>query len=170
MGRIGLEGYWTCRHITEQLELIGYIPADTLAGLNYLLRRQLIAADHLNFRQVNFDDSGKILALGFIHLRFLPADLNIYTAYFRQRHSRRSYCAKDRRVHRTGEFRGHISARDKTYAVEELYRYLFEQHKLLRRKQPFASTKTGASLVLGKLKMHCSTTGAELPGQSRARN
>jgi len=48
-GQIGLEGYWTCRHLAEALERFGYIPVDTLLALNYLLRRQLITADHLNY-------------------------------------------------------------------------------------------------------------------------
>ena len=71
VGQIGLEGYFTCRSIAEDLQKLGYVPEDTLAALNLLLNRQLIAADHMNFRKVEFDDCVRILASGFIHVRVL---------------------------------------------------------------------------------------------------
>jgi hypothetical protein len=74
-GEIGLEGYFSCRHVADELQRYGYVPEDTLGGLNYLLRKQLIAADHLNFSNVRFEDSVRILASGFMHVRVLSERL-----------------------------------------------------------------------------------------------
>jgi len=169
VGQIGLEGYWTCRHVAEQLELLGYISEDTLSALNYLLRRQLISADHLNFRKVDFNDSVKIAASGFMHLRFLPARLEylygvLPTTPFSDTHDAQRIAEFVKRENA----RGQIPLRDKAYAVEVLYKYLFEQYKVIRGKQPFAPQETGASLVLRQienaLQHHWHGTSGQEPG------
>jgi len=71
IGQIGIEGYFTCRHIADSLQKFGYVPEDVLSGLNLLLKRQLIAADHMNFKEVEFDNCVRILASGFMHVRVL---------------------------------------------------------------------------------------------------
>src|SRR5258706_6613071 len=42
VGQIGLEGYFTCRSVAQDLQKFGYVPEDTLRALNVLLNRQLI--------------------------------------------------------------------------------------------------------------------------------
>lgn len=74
-GQIGLEGYFTCRHIVDVLQRYGYVPEDVLGALNYLLRKELITADHMNRTTVTLDNSVHVLAAGFMHLRILPERL-----------------------------------------------------------------------------------------------
>jgi hypothetical protein len=74
-GQIGLEGYFTCRHIAGEMQRIGYAQEDTLAALNLVLRRELISADHMNYTAVGFDDSVRILPAGYIHIKVLACRL-----------------------------------------------------------------------------------------------
>jgi hypothetical protein len=70
-GQIGVEGYFAVHHLANELQRIGIDVEDTLAGTNYLLRRYLINADHMNNVLVQLDDCVKIAASGYIHLRIL---------------------------------------------------------------------------------------------------
>ena len=151
-GQIGLEGYWTCRHVSEEMQRFGYIPKDTLASLNYLLRRQLIYADHLNFRAVDFDDSVRISASGFMHLRVLPARLEylygvLPTTPFNDNLKAERIAESVRRENS----RGYAVASEKARAVEVFYSYLYEQYQLLRDMQPFVPVRNGASLALRQM-------------------
>jgi hypothetical protein len=155
IGQIRLEGYWTCRYISEELQRVGYIPQDTLAALSYLLSRRLVTADHLNFREVTFDDSVKISAAGFIHMRILPARLEylfgvIPTTPILDLHVARQLAEVVGRENS----RAHVTAKEKANAVEILYRYLFQQKTFLRDTQPLAPEKTGANFVLGMINHH----------------
>jgi hypothetical protein len=75
IGQIGLEGYFACDVIAKELQRYGYVGEDVLSGLNLLLQRKLIAADHMNFKAVRADDSVRILASGYMHLRVLVGRL-----------------------------------------------------------------------------------------------
>jgi hypothetical protein len=155
VGQIRLEGYWTGRHVMEELQKQGYIPEDTLAALNYLLKRQLITADHLSFRDVTKDDSVKISASGFMHIRFLPARLEylfgvIPTTPVFDEHIANALAYYVERENT----RGQLNANEKATAVEVFYKYLFEQKKNIRDKQPLGPVKTGAALVLDMMNDH----------------
>ncbi len=148
VGQIGLEGYWTCRHVAEQLQKLGYVPEDTMAALNYCLRRKLLIADHLNFIEVRDDDSVKTSAAGFMHLRFLPSRMEYLFGIIPT-----TPIADDSVAHRlaevvTRESSRYVTAKEKAKAVELLYRYLFEQKTGFRTDLPFAPLRTGADLVL----------------------
>jgi hypothetical protein len=152
VGQIGLEGYWTCRHITEEMQRFGYIPSDILSALNYLLRRQLVYADHLNFRAVELDDSVRISASGFMHLRVLPARLEyIYgilpTTPFNDELTAKRIAESVRRENS----RGHVIGTEKARASEVFYSYLYDQYQLLREMQPFVPARNGASLALRQM-------------------
>jgi hypothetical protein len=154
VGQIGLEGFYTCQHIAEELQRLGYVRDDVFAALNYLLRRQLITADHLSFRGVNSDDSVRISASGFMHMRFLPGRMEYFcgiiptTPVFDETKARRLAEFVSR------ENSGQLGARDKAYAAEVLYSYLFNQKQILRDAQPLAPAKTGATLVLQMMNHH----------------
>jgi hypothetical protein len=154
VGQIGLEGFWTCQHIAEELQRLGYVRDDVFAALNYLLRRQLITADHLSVRGVNSDDSVRIAASGFMHMRFLPGRMEYLcgiiptTPVFDETKTRRLAEFVSR------ENSGQLGARDKAYAAEVLYSYLFNQKQILRDAQPLAPAKTGAILVLQMMDHH----------------
>jgi len=151
-GQIGLEGYWTCRHLAEALERFGYIPVDTLLALNYLLRRQLITADHLNYREVSFDDSVRISASGFMHLRILPTRLEylfgaLPTTPFLDGHTAQRMAEYVKRENS----RGYLPAVEKARAVEVFYSYLFDLNRTIRAKQPFVPANNGATLALRQI-------------------
>lgn len=70
-GELGLQGYFSCRTLADELQRIGYVAEDVLAAARYLLTKQLITADHLGSSTLSFDDSIRVLASGFMHLRVL---------------------------------------------------------------------------------------------------
>jgi hypothetical protein len=74
-GQIGLEGYFSVDHIADIMELQGFVRGDVHAACNYLVKNTLIEADHMNVDRVTFDDSVRISAAGFIHLRILSERL-----------------------------------------------------------------------------------------------
>ncbi|MGA9527621.1 MAG: type I restriction enzyme HsdR N-terminal domain-containing protein [Terriglobales bacterium] len=148
VGQIGLEGYFTCRHVAEELQRLGYVPDDVLDALNVLLARELIAADHMNFVSVGPDDSVRILASGWMHVRILAGRLEYLYGIIP------TIPIFDKAVARQlAEFvtmensRGGINPHQKVRAVEILYTYL------LRQKQtdftPFSvSNDTGSAYIL----------------------
>jgi hypothetical protein len=155
VGQIGLEGFWTCQHIAEELQRLGYIREDVFAALGYLLRRQLITADHLSFRDAAPDDSVRISASGFMHLRFLPGRMEYLfgviptTPVFDESTARR---LSDFVIRENS--RPQVGAREKAEAVDALYNYLLRQKIVLRDQQPLAPTKTGAALVVQMIDDH----------------
>jgi hypothetical protein len=70
-GEIGLEGFFTVHRIAEELQRCGFVRDDIVAACTWLLRKQLIEADHMNQTEVVLTDSVKVTASGFIHLRIL---------------------------------------------------------------------------------------------------
>jgi len=153
VGQIGIEGYFTCRHVSDALQLMGYVPEDTLCALNYLLNRQLISADHMRFTEVGFDDAIRILASGFMHIRILPDRLQYcfgvisVTPIVDPTVAVRLANYIEREITRDD-----LSEHDQTLAVEILYNYLLKQLEFRRGHTPFSgSTMTGAEYVLDRM-------------------
>lgn len=71
VGQIGIEGYFTVQHLCERMQMLGYDTDDTVKAINLALSKYLIDADHMGYISVSADDSVKIGASGFIHLRTL---------------------------------------------------------------------------------------------------
>jgi hypothetical protein len=148
VGQIGLEGYFTCRFLAGELQRQGYVVEDVLAALNLLLRRELIAADHMNFVSVGFDDSVRILASGFMHVRILAGRLEyLYGVIPTTPIFDKDVARQLAEFVKTESTRSRISAHQKVRAVEILYAYLLRQKKI--DLTPFSnSASTGASYVL----------------------
>jgi hypothetical protein len=150
-GAIGLEGYFACRHIADELQQLGYIAEDVLAASNILLHRQLIAADHMNYANVTFDDSVRVLASGFMHVRILSGRIEylygvIPTTPLLDRHT----------AQQLGDFvknesiRGRLGSHQRVRAVEIFYKYLSEQRNA--NSTPFSKSEdTGAAYVLAHI-------------------
>lgn len=150
-GQIGIEGYFTCRHLANELQRYGYVPDDTLKALNYLLRKQLISADHLNFASVTFDDSVRILASGYMHLRVLSARLEylygvLPTVPVSDEIAAHQIARIIERENKTGATR----VEEKARGMEILLKYLTAQ-KDLRDKTPFATERSGASYLISQI-------------------
>jgi len=151
IGQIGLEGYFTCRSLATALQKFGYTPSDTLKALNLLLRRQLIAADHMNFRQVEFDDCVRILASGFIHLRVLSGRIEyLYGVLATTPFTDKRIAERLADVVRNESLRGGVTSYQTVDAVETFYQYLLEEDKFLSNHF-VRSAETGRSYVLNKI-------------------
>ena len=70
-GEIGLEGFFAVQRIAEELQRRGFVREDVVSACTWLLKKQLIEADHMNQSSVVNTDSVKVTASGFIHLRIL---------------------------------------------------------------------------------------------------
>lgn len=148
VGHIGLEGYFTCRSIAEGMQKFGYVPEDTLAALNLLLKRQLIAADHMNFVKVEFDDSVRILASGFIHVRVLARRIEyLYGILTTTPLTDRAVADRLADVIKNESVRRSVSSHQTAEAVELFFKYLIREKQFL--SNPFLeSADTGRQYVL----------------------
>lgn len=145
-GQIGLQGYFTCESVMHEVQRLGYVERDVLDGLNRLLKRRLIGADHMNFNEVGPQDSVRIHASGFIHVRVLTGRLEylhgiipttpIFDGDTAQRLA--DYVRQE-------SARGHSPAFQKANAVEVLVDYLSRQRTL--NATPF-NRDCGADYVL----------------------
>lgn len=152
-GQIGLEGYFTCRSIANALQRFGYVPEDVLAALTYLLRKQLITADHMNHTAVTFDDSVHILAAGFMHLRVLPERLEyLYGVLPTVPIADQDVANKIAEVLEVENSAGDVPGSAKARAVRSLYQYLVGQEERLRKRDVHTDARqSGAKYVLGKI-------------------
>lgn len=153
IGELGIEGFFTCRHVCDALQLLGYVPEDTLQALNYLLGRQLISADHMRSSEVGFDDTVRILASGFMHIRILPERLEYcfgivpVTPVVESDTNSQLAGLVDREIKRDD-----LTDHDKARAVEMLYNYLLRQLQVRRGHTPFVEPEmTGARYVLDRM-------------------
>lgn len=152
-GQIGLEGYFTCRHVADVLQQYGYVPEDVLASLNHLLRKQLITADHMGHTSVGFDDAVHILASGFMHLRVLPERLEylygvLPTVPFADNEASKYVTRFLEKENRQGD----LMASEKGRAVQRLHSYLQSQYAALRQRDVHApGESSGAEYVLRKI-------------------
>jgi hypothetical protein len=71
LGSINVEGYFTCSQLADALQKLGYVPHDVLLGVKELVRMELIVTDRMNTVEVEWQDSVRILAAGWVHLRLL---------------------------------------------------------------------------------------------------
>jgi hypothetical protein len=152
-GQIGLEGYFTCRHVADVLQIYGYVPEDVLNALNYLLRKQLISADHMNHVAVGFDDSVHVMAAGWIHLRVLPERLEyLYGTLPTVPFSDQDVARQITETLYAESIHGDVQASAKARAVRQFFRYLDWQHTVVRKRDIHTDEAiSGASYVLAKI-------------------
>ncbi len=153
VGQLGIEGYFTCRHVCDAVQLLGYAPDDTLLALNYLLGRQLISADHMRFSEVGFDDAIRILASGFMHIRILPERLEYCFGVLPVTPIVESDAASKIANYVNREItRDDVAEHDQMLSVEIFYNYLLRQLQVRRGHTPFVESKmTGARYVLDRM-------------------
>jgi hypothetical protein len=150
-GEIGLEGYFSCRHVADEMQRLGYSDDDTLGALNMLLRRELISADHMNLRGVGFGDSVHVLPSGYIHVRVLASRLEyLYgvlpaTPIFEEDTARQLA-----EILKIEETRGDVGGYQKARAVDIFFRYLVRQKRSLCAPLAIPSD-TGSAYVLAKI-------------------
>ncbi|HEV2202744.1 MAG TPA: hypothetical protein VGR73_23240, partial [Bryobacteraceae bacterium] len=152
-GQIGLEGYFTCRYLADELQRYGYIPEDVLQAMRFLLGKQLITADHMNFAGVEFTDSVRILAAGFMHLRILPERLEyLYGVLPTTPISDLGAVQKIAAVIQRENERDAVAAADKAYAVRILHGHLSAELQRVRNQSAVLPPgESGATYLLKKV-------------------
>ena len=154
-GQIGLEGYFTCRKIADLLQQIGYVPDDVLAALNFLLKRRLVSADHMNHEAVGLEDAVHVLASGYMHLRVFTERIEyLYGILPTVPIADRLICEKITEVLEKEDSAGDVALSEKVYAVKLLEGYLRQQADSLRKRNVRGDESLlggGASYVLGKI-------------------
>lgn len=151
-GQIGLEGYFTCRHVADYLQTLGYIPEDVLSACNYLLKRQLITADHFNFTNVTFDDSVKILASGWLHLRVFSERLEyLYGILPTTPFTDPKIAERIATVLKREQTTSNIAGSFKANAVRLFSEYLVAEHARFSENAPFPPSQSGGAYVLRKI-------------------
>ncbi|MEK6756218.1 MAG: hypothetical protein AABZ02_08715 [Bacteroidota bacterium] len=71
VGELGVQGYFTVRHVQDDMENLGFSRSDVLLCVHHLLDRELLVADELKVKAVHEDLSIKVHASGFMHQRIL---------------------------------------------------------------------------------------------------
>jgi hypothetical protein len=74
IGHINVEGYFTCTQVVDEMQKLGYVPEDVFLCLKHLLQKGLIVTDRMNSNAIEWEDSVRILAAGWLHLRILTEE------------------------------------------------------------------------------------------------
>ena len=153
VGTIGLEGYFSIRHISGALQPCGYIVEDIASGCRWLVRKRLIEADHMNNIDVSADDSVKISASGFIHLRILSERLEYLYGIMSVTmvEDRKAISSIRDYINRENQY-DRISPHHMAGCVQVFMDYLKNQYEYLRRSYPqFGGKETGACFVIDQI-------------------
>lgn len=156
-GQIRIEGYFTVKYISDYMLRYGFDIDDTFSAVNYALRRYLISADHMNNTSVELDDSVKISASGYIHLRVLSDRLEYLYGVIATTpiadEDMLKYLAQF--VDRENKL-GSLTIEARRQAVENFYRYLLDQATSLARASgetfDIGSSGSGTSYVLRQMR------------------
>jgi hypothetical protein len=152
-GEIGLEGFFSVQRLAEELQRRGFVREDTVAACTWLLRRQLVEADHMNQTQVVLTDSVKVTASGFIHLRILAERLEyIYGVLTVTPISDQGVCARigefidrENRMNTAGGYQ-------QLSAAEVFLIYLGKEFEQLRAAySEFGYERSGASYIIKQI-------------------
>ena len=152
-GSIGLEGYFSIQTIAEDLQVRGYVDSDVVAACSWLVRRQLIESDRMTSVSVDLDDSVKITASGFIHLRILCGRLEyLYGVLCVTKMADRTVYKKIANYLSRENYYDDIRAHKMVEAVEFFLRYLRFQYNRLASSYPaFGKKKTGSRYVIQQI-------------------
>jgi hypothetical protein len=152
-GSIGLEGYFSVEQIADVLQPRGYVRQDVVSACSWLVSRQLIEADHMNYSNVDLNDSAKVTASGFIHLRILCERLEYIYGVLSV-----TPIAQPSVADRIGDYlnrenqHDRLSPHQKAQCVEEFLKYLRYQHGQLASAYPaFGGEHTGATFMIGQI-------------------
>jgi hypothetical protein len=152
-GEIGLEGYFSVARIADELQKRGYVRDDICHACSWLLRKNLIEADHMNQSSVDFKGSVKVTAAGFIHLRVMCERLEYLYGVLTVTPVSDSQTASQISEHLHHENHvGQLGSFQQVRAVESFLRYLKTQFTQLRATYPeFGDDRAGASFVIKQI-------------------
>jgi len=152
-GPIGLEGYFSVEQIADVLQLNGYLKEDVVAACTWLVQRQLIEADHMNYSSVNLGDSVKVTASGFIHLRILCERLEyIYGVLSVTPITEQKVAEQIADYINRENQRDWLAPNQKAQCVEVFLKYLRYQHAQLSSAYPeFGGEHAGSTYVISQI-------------------
>jgi hypothetical protein len=149
VGEIGLEGYYSGARVCDEIQRLGYDRDDVLSGLNYLLGRQLVIADNFSNVEIVLNDSVKISAGGFIHLRVLSERMEYLAGVLPVVPiSDDKTCATIAEHIIRESQRGSTTLAEKTRAVEALLKFLQVEFARREKNPFFDENNSGAAYVL----------------------
>ncbi len=128
IGLINVEGYFTCTQVADAMQKLGYVPDDVFLTLKHLARTELIITDRMNTMELIWQDSVRILAAGWVHLRLLSGRFEyifgcIPTTPIRDQKAAEQLADLVRIEAGVGELQFHQKVR----AVEIFFRYLWQE-------------------------------------------
>ncbi|MCA1935146.1 MAG: hypothetical protein LDL37_06820 [Asticcacaulis sp.] len=152
-GDIGLEGYFSVKTIADSMQLRGYATEDVIAACSWLLKNELIEADHMNKSSVSEDDSVKVTASGFIHLRILCERIEYIYSVLTVTPILNEDVAAEIGVYINRENQNDkISVFYMAQCVEKFLKYLEFEHALRCSEFPeFGSERSGASFLIEQI-------------------
>jgi hypothetical protein len=152
-GEIGLEGYFSVARIADELQKRGFVPDDVYEACSWLLRKNLIEADHMNRAAVSAGDAIKVTAAGFIHLRVLCERLEyLYGVLAVTPISDNTTALQLSEFVRIENQIGHLGGFQQVRAVEAFLKYLNNQFAHLNAAYPeFGADRSGAVFVIKQI-------------------
>ena len=152
-GEIGLEGYFSVARIADELQKRGFVPDDVCQACSWLLRKNLVEADHMNQTAVTFGDFIKITAAGFFHIRVFCERLEyLYGVLTVTPVSDSTTAQVIAEFVRTESQLGQLGGFQQSRAVEAFLKYLKKQHAHLKAAYPeFGKGRSGSSFVIQQI-------------------
>lgn len=148
VGHINLEGYFTCIQVADALQKLGYVPNDVFLTLNHLVKTELIITDRMNSSEVEWEDSVKILAAGWVHIRLLSERFEYLYGVIPTTPIRDQNVAEQlAELVKIEAARGELDYHQQIRAVDIFYRYLWSERTT--STTPFnEGPESGADYVL----------------------
>jgi hypothetical protein len=152
-GPIGLEGFFSVQQLADVLQLRGYVSEDVVSACSWLVKRQLIEADHMNTTSVELRDTVKVTASGFIHIRIL-SERSEYLYGVLSVTAMTDADVADQiadYIKRENQY-DNISVGQKVRCVQLFLNYLQAQHTLLSSAYPdFGGDHTGSGYLIRQI-------------------
>jgi hypothetical protein len=166
LGKINVEGYFTCTEVADALQKLGYDPDDVFVNTRRLVKSELIVTDRMNSADVNCDDSVRILAAGWVHIRLLSERFEYIFSVIPTTPIRDQRVAEQlAELVKIESDRGELDFHQKLRAVDIFYRYLWSERD--SAKTPFNDGPvSGADYVLSHI--HGAYEQTKNPSRMRA--
>jgi len=167
VGLINVEGYFTCTQVADFMQKLGYVPDDIFLTIKHLARTELIVTDRMNTTEVDWHDSVRILAAGWVHLRLLSGRFEYIFGSIPTTpiHDPKTAVQLGDLVKIEAE-RGELEFPQKIRAVDTFYRYLWNERAAATT--PFNDgPESGADYVLGHIEGAIEQTKNPLKGRVR---
>ena len=153
LGQINLEGYFTCMQIADALQKLGYAPDDVFQVIKHLVSIELLVTDRMNSVEVQLQDSVRVLAAGWVHMRLLSGRFEYLFGVIPTTPIRDQRTAEQlAELVRNEAARGALNLQQKIRAVDIFYRYLWNERQT--SITPFnEGPESGADYVLSHVRL-----------------